>query len=72
MKTKPPFSLAAALQKLEQLEAEFRQPNLDLEVSVKKHTEAVALGKEIMQYLESVENTLEKVDLAKLTGSTED
>ena len=61
------FSLEKALSKLQELEKGFQEAHLDLEGSVQKHAEAVGLAKEILSYLENIENKLEKVDIASLS-----
>jgi exodeoxyribonuclease VII small subunit len=71
MKHEQTFSLEKALAQLELLEKSFHEPNLDLETSIKKHAEAVALAKDILSYLEKAETELEKIDIASLTKQPE-
>ena len=58
-----PFSLQEKIAELEALEAYFRQPDIDLQEAIAKHRQALALSKEVLQYLESVESTFQTLEL---------
>ncbi|CAN5142299.1 hypothetical protein BH11PAT4_BH11PAT4_6860 [soil metagenome] len=56
-------TLSAKLERLSVLEQFFQQPDLNLDEALEKHREAVALGGEVLQYLEHAESELKKVQL---------
>ena len=47
---------------LEEIEAYFNKPDMDLEVAIAKHKEALAVAAKITAYLDSVHSTLEDID----------
>lgn len=57
------FDLEAGIKKLEEIEQAFGKANLSLPQAVKKHEEALALGKKILAYLEDVETTVQELEL---------
>jgi len=66
--SKTPFSLSKSLQELEEIERYFQQPDLDLELAIAKHKQALELAKSITEYLNTIESTLET--LSKNSGES--
>ena len=62
------FVLAEKIKELEKIEHYFTEPNMDLEEGINKHKEALALSKEIIEYLNKVENTLNTIDISQTLG----
>ena len=59
------FSLTESIKKLEELEQYFQKPNMDFEVAITKHAEALQVAEDIKQYLATVESSLEKLGAAQ-------
>jgi len=57
------FSLQDKIAELEKIEAYFRTPDIDLQEAIEKHRQALALSKEILAYLDSVESTFKTLEL---------
>ena len=66
----PAFPLEKKVKQLEEIEAYFQGPEIDLEKGIAKHQEAVAVGKEILEYLEQAETAVKEID-ASLAGDEE-
>lgn len=62
-KSAPDFNLKKAIEELEEIEKYLQEPDLDIEKAIERHGRALALGKEVIAYLETAENRLEKMDL---------
>lgn len=63
------FSLQKKVAELESLEEYFRQPDMDLETAITKHTQALELAKEILDYLAKAESKLEQINIEELFNS---
>ena len=59
---KEQFSLQGAMTQLEEIEAYFNKPDMDLEVAIAKHKEALAVAAKITAYLDGVQSTLEDIE----------
>jgi exonuclease VII small subunit len=57
------FPLQKKIEELEEIEGYFQRPDMDLEVAITKHQDALKVAKEIVTYLDKVESTIEKIDL---------
>ena len=66
--SEPSFSLHKKIAELEALEAYFRSPDIDLQEAIAKHKQALALSKEILAYLDSVEATFQTLELPTVEG----
>jgi exonuclease VII small subunit len=60
------FSLNKKIARLEEIEQFFQKPDFDLEEGITQHKEALAIAKEVSEYLSSVEQALEQLDIATL------
>jgi len=56
-------SLKEQIAQLETIEEYFRSPDIDLEEAISKHKQALALSKEILAYLDTVESTFTTLEL---------
>lgn len=65
-------SLSDQLAELEKLETFFQSPELDLDEALKKHTEALKVGQDILTHLDTVENTLNQVEVKSFMGKESD
>ncbi len=61
-----PFSLQEKMSQLEALEAYFQRPDMNLEEAIEKHKQALGLAKEILEYLEKAETTIQKIDMQSI------
>ena len=61
-----PFPLQEKITQLETIEEYFRRPDMNLEVAIEKHKEAILLAKEIVTYLNTVESSIETVNIEKI------
>lgn len=68
-KNKRDFSLEANMRKLEEIEAYFQQPTMNIEEAIVKHKEALETAKETIAYLEHAENTLQEIDIKTVLSS---
>lgn len=59
------FSLEKKIKELEAIEAYFQESNIDLEKAIGKHSEAIRISKEILEYLQKVETRIEEIELPK-------
>ena len=57
------FSLQKKIAELEALESYFRTPDIDLQEAISKHKQALALSKEVLAYLDTVESTFQTLEL---------
>ncbi len=63
------FPLQEKVHQLEEIQQYFQRPDMNLEEAIEKHKVALGVAKEIIRYLETAENSLEKVDISSLQGS---
>ncbi|HSI20727.1 MAG TPA: exodeoxyribonuclease VII small subunit [Verrucomicrobiae bacterium] len=63
------FPLQEKVTRLEEIEKSFQQNDLDLDKSFALHKEALAIAKEVQDYLKDAEQTLEQIDIASLRKS---
>jgi exonuclease VII small subunit len=63
------FSLAKQIQELEEIEAYFQKPNMDLEIAIQKHQEALKIAQAILNYLQNAESSIE--NLANMASGVE-
>lgn len=62
---KEPFSLEKKIKELEIIEKYFQKPEMDLEEGIRQHREALKIAGEIKRYLETIESSLEKIDISE-------
>lgn len=62
---KEPFSLEKKIKELEKIEKYFQQPEMDLEEGIRQHQEALKIASEIRKYLNSIESSMEKIDISE-------
>jgi exonuclease VII small subunit len=60
------------IKKLEEIADYFQNPDFAIDAGIAKHAEALTLAKEILEYLDSAEQTLQQVDIAALTRPGEE
>ena len=60
--TSKPFDLNQKMRDLEHIEEYFQRPDMDLAEAIKRHKEALQLGKEIVTYLEEAESIVQELD----------
>ena len=63
---KESFSLDKKIEELEAIETYFQSPDIDLEAAITKHKQAVEISKEILDYLDKAESTIEQLGLSDL------
>jgi len=61
-----PFPLQEKIAQLEAIENYFRLPDMNLEIAIQKHKEAIVVAKEIVEYLNAAESTIEAVNIEKI------
>lgn len=55
------FSLATKIKELEEIEAYFQKPNMDLEIAIQKHQAALKIAQDILKYLQNAESSIENL-----------
>ncbi len=66
------FSLENHIVKLEAIETYFSNPDIKLDVAMKKHAEALQIAKEIMEYLDKSEQSIRAIDINDLLNNNLD